>query len=126
MQTLKYYAIAVLGVFAPIKAVVATTAVLIMVDLCMGIWAASKRGEKVESAKLRRTVSKLFIFEITILSAFLLETYLLEGLLPLTKLIASVVGLVEGKSIIEHANELHGEPIFNKILDLIKSQNDKE
>jgi hypothetical protein len=64
------------AIVAPIKAVIFAVGFLVFADLIMGVWAAKKRGETINSAGLRRSVSKLLVYQLSILSAFAVETYL--------------------------------------------------
>jgi hypothetical protein len=111
------------AVLAPIKAMMITAGVLIFVDLVTGIWAALKSGEKISSAKLRNTVSKAVIYQIAIISGFICEKYLLDGALPISKLIAGVIGMVEIKSVLENANKIFDKDIFASIVQQLGSSN---
>lgn len=122
---LKGLALSVLAVLAPIHTVMITVCILIIADLITGIWAAYKRGEKLTSAAMRRTITKLLIYQLTVITGFLLEKYLLEGLVPASKLIASVIGLVEMKSVLENAESILGQPLFKKLISRLGSDNDK-
>lgn len=117
-------AINLLALIAPIQPVLVATGVLIFADLILGVMAAKKRGEPITSAALRRTISKLFIYNITILSGFLFEKYLMGDLIPAVKLIAGVIGVVELKSILENADAVNCEPIFLSIIKSLGSKND--
>lgn len=117
--------LACLAALAPIHAVLISVGFLIFADLLTGIWAAKKRGEKVSSAAMRRTVSKIVVYEMAVIGGFLLETYLLGGLLPVTKIVAGIIGLVEFKSMLENSGQIVGGDIFKLILNKIGSENDK-
>lgn len=118
-------ALASLAALAPIHAVMISVGFLIVADLVTGIWAAKKRNEKVSSAAMRRTVSKMLIYELAVVAGFLLETYLLSGLLPVSKIVAGVIGLVEFKSMLENSSSIVGGDIFKLILSKLGSENDK-
>lgn len=118
--------VAFVAALVPIKMVLITVGILIMVDLITGIWAAKKRGERISSAVMRRTVSKFLIYQTTIITGFLLQTYLLDNIIPVSKLVASVIGLVEFKSILENGNSILGEDLFKVIIQKLGSDNDKK
>lgn len=122
-SVLKTFALAVLAVFAPIKMVVISAFVLILTDLIFGIWAAHKRGEQITSAWMGRTVTKMLVYQVAILTGFLLETYLIGGSIPVSKLVAGVIGMVEFKSILENANDITGTDIFKQIISKLGSKN---
>lgn len=116
--------IASLAALAPIHMVMITVGFLIFADLVTGIWAALKRGEKVSSAALRRTVSKIVIYQLAVISGFLLETYLIDGLMPVAKIVAGVIGMVEFKSILENSNHIVGGDLFKLVIQKLGSDND--
>lgn len=113
-----------LAVFAPIQGVIITVGILIFGDMFTGVWAAYKRKEPITSAALRRSVTKMAVFQFAVLSGYLLEVYLLGGLLPVAKLVAGVVGLVEFKSVLENAKEITGLD-FSSVIKKLGSKNDE-
>lgn len=124
MDFLKYLGIALLGVLAPAKALLISVGFLIIADLVTGIWAALKRKEKISSAAMRRTVSKIVIYNLAVISGFLVETYMLENFVPTSKIVASVIGLVELKSILENCNYILGQDLFKLAIQKLGSDND--
>ena len=125
MELLKALLISSIAVLAPIHAVMIVVGILIGADLILGIAASLKSGEKIHSAAMRRTVSKILIYQLAVITGFLCETYLMGGLLPISKLVAGVIGLVEMKSILENCDIINGEPIFKSVLKKLGSDNDK-
>lgn len=109
---------------APIQAIIISVGVMIFADLFTGILAARKRGEKISSAVMRRTISKLVIYQTAVITGFLLEHYLLDSLVPISKLVAGVIGLVEFKSILENCNAVLGQDLFQTVLLKLGSDND--
>lgn len=122
----KKYAIeallALIAVFAPIKTVMITVGVLIIADMLLGMWAAKKQGIPITSEKLSHTLVKIFMYEIAVCLAFLVETYLMEGILPVCKIVGSIIGSVELKSILENVQGIQGQPIFNSLIGQLKGQ----
>lgn len=123
MELLKAVFLSILAVFAPIKMIIITVGVLIFADMFLGIWAAHKRGEDITSAGMRRSVSKLTVYQVAILTGFLVETYLLGGLISITSLVAGVIGTVEVVSLLENAQEITGTD-FRAIIKKLGSKND--
>lgn len=117
--------IASFAALAPIHAVLVTVGLLIFGDLILGVWAASKRGEEITSARLRDTVSKMFIYHTVLVLGYLVEKNMLGGFIPIAKLSASVIGIVEIKSVFENAGSILGQPLFKEIIDKISSKNKK-
>jgi hypothetical protein len=126
---MKDYVIALLvsmfAVFAPIKAIFLVTGVLIFSDLVLGIIAARKKGQSITSAGLRRTATKIFVYNLAVALGFLVETYMLEGFIPVSKITAGLISVVELTSILENLNVINGDPIFKKIIEKLGSVNDK-
>jgi len=116
--------ISILAVFAPIKATLITTAVLVFVDLVTGIWAAVKRKEPITSSGIRRTVSKMFVYETAIMLAFLTEQYMTDAV-PFVKLIAGLVAVVELKSCLENLDSISGTDLLKAVIDKLGSENKK-
>ncbi len=124
MEWLKNLGLVTLAALAPIHMVMLTVGFLILADLFTGIWAAKKRKESVSSAALRRTVSKIVIYQLAVISGFMLETYILDNVLPVAKIVAGVIGMVEFKSILENSNSIVGGDIFKLVLKKLGSEND--
>lgn len=116
--------LAVIAALAPIKPIIITVGVLIIVDLITGVWAAYKQGKPISSAALRRTVSKLAVYQMAIISGFLLQHYLIADLIPVVNIVAGVIGLVEFKSMLENSSKILGADVFKLILAKLGSQND--
>lgn len=116
--------VSTLAVFAPIKAILLVTGFLIMADLFSGVLAARKRGETINSAGLRRTVTKILVYNLAVISGFLVEKYMISDIFPISKLIAGVISIVELKSILENLNTINGTNIFKVIIEKLGSSND--
>lgn len=109
-------------VFLPIKATLITVFILVLVDLGTGIAASHKRGEKITSSGLKRTVIKFLVYEIVIMLGFLTEQYLTGELVPVVKVLGGLVGLTELKSVLENAEELTGIPLLQVLIDKLSQQ----
>lgn len=115
-----------LGLLTPIHMMMIVVGVLIFTDLFLGIWAALKRGEELKSSAMRRTISKILVYQTVLITGFLCETYLLKGFIPISQIAAAAIGLVEMTSILENANKINGESIFKKLIEKLGSDNDKK
>lgn len=114
-----------LAVFAPIKAVIVITGVLIMADTLSGILAARKRGESISSAGLRRTITKSLVYLSAVCLGFLVEHYMIADFMPISKIISGAIALVELKSILENLDTINGKSIFKDMIQKLGSDNDK-
>jgi hypothetical protein len=122
-RILEAFFVSLWAIFAPIHASIISVFVLIFSDLITGILAARKRKEPITSAGLRRTITKLFVYETAMMLGFISEKYLLGGLLPVSKLVAAMAGIVELKSIFENMDELSGQNLLGSILAKLNSTN---
>lgn len=125
MDWLKHITAATVAVLAPIKMMLLGVGFLIVADLVTGIWAALKAKEKISSAVMRRTVSKMVVYQLAIISAFVLEAHIM-GItdLTITKIVASAIGMVELKSILENTNKISGVDVFKSFINKLGSDND--
>jgi len=115
-----------LAVIAPIKAILIVTGFLIFADLLSGVIAAHKRGEKITSGGLRRTITKCLVYNLAVISGFLVEKYMIADIVPISKLISGVISIVELKSILENLNSINGTNIFKTVISSLGSKNDEE
>ena len=115
-------ALAAILVFAPIKATLVTAMVLVLADLLTGILASRKRGEKITSSGLKRTVIKFLVYETVIMMGFLTEQYLTGDVVPVVKILGGLVGLTELKSVLENAEELTGIPLLQVIINKLSQE----
>lgn len=126
MKLLETALISVLAIFAPIQSVIMASFILITLDLITGILAAKRKGEPITSSNLKRSVGKIFLYELAIILAFMTEKYLVGGDLPVSKLVTSFIGITELKSILENLDAIQGQPFFTTIISkLAQTQNNK-
>lgn len=113
-----------IAVFAPIKGAIIAIVCLTILDLITGVVAAKKRGEKLTSAGLARTVVKIAVYQVATLCAFLAQKYLVLDVMPICSLITSLIGLTELKSVLENLDSISGGSFFKIIIAKINSPND--
>jgi phage-related holin len=121
---LKGLGLAALAFLAPIHLLLAAAVVLTLIDAVTGILAARKRREKIRSAGLRRTVSKLVVYQGAIVAGYMVEV-MMGGSLPVSKLVAACIAVVEGKSVLENCDAISGSPVFGAVIDRLGSANQK-
>lgn len=98
-----------------IKPVLVTIGVLISIDLILGLYAAIKQGEKIESKKLANTVSKGIVYHLFIISAFIIEKFIFNGHIPMLEITAGFISLIELKSISENVDKIIGLNLFDML-----------
>jgi hypothetical protein len=110
--------------FLPISGILIMIGVLIAIDTFTGIWKANKLKEKITSRKLSAIISKLALYEVTVIMFFLIDNFILNDIIltffsvefMLTKVVALVLSSIEVLSINENY-----KVISNKNLDLWQS-----
>jgi hypothetical protein len=89
--------------------------VLISIDTITGIWKAKKIGDKITSRKLSAIISKLALYEITVIMFFLIDQFILNDIIltffsvpfMLTKIVALVLSSIEVMSINESYKQVY-------------------
>ena len=115
----KFWLLASLAVFLPIKELMLTIGFLVGADMVVGIWKALKLKQRIRSRRMSDTITKLLLYQIAIMSGFLIETFIISELIPVTKLIATVIAIIEFKSIIESIEAVTGKDLWSKIKTII-------
>ena len=96
--------------FLPISGILLMIGVLIIIDTMTGIWKAKKLKEKITSRKLSSIISKLALYEVTVIMFFLIDKFILNDIIltffsvpfMLTKVVALVLASIEVMSINEN------------------------
>jgi hypothetical protein len=115
----KFWLLASLAVFLPIKELMLTIGFLVAADMVVGIWKALKLKQRIRSRRMSDTITKLLLYQIAIMSGFLIETFIISELIPITKLVATVIAVIEFKSIIESIESVTGKDLWSKIKTII-------
>ena len=115
--------ISMFAIFAPIQSTLITVVVLIAIDLVTGLMASRKIGQPITSAALRRTITKIFVYEMAVMVAFITQKYMVPDLLPLVKMASTMIAVVELKSIYENLNTISGEELLKTLIDKLGSSN---
>lgn len=108
------------AIFTPVVPTLLTVGFLIILDFIVGIYRAFKLNEAITSRKMGNTISKMLLYQSMILSIFLLETFILADILPLTKIAASLISVVEIKSISESIEKITGVNIWYKMTRMLR------
>jgi len=110
--------VAVITVMTPIAPVIFTVVGLVIADFVTGVYASVKVNERITSRRMSETVSKLILMSIGIISAYFAETYIIPEV-PLVKVLAGFVALVELQSIFENAFKATGKDVFKNLKEII-------
>lgn len=125
MNYLKALLVSAIAVLAPVKALIYIISLLILSDTVTGIIAAYKRGEEINSKGMKKTIIKLFLYNLVIVLAFLIERYILESIVPFVKVGALTIALTEFKSVIENFESITGIKLLH-IKKVIENQTNQK
>jgi hypothetical protein len=109
--------------FLPISGILIMIGVLISIDTFTGIWKANKLKEKITSRKLSSIISKLALYEITVIMFFLIDKFILNEIIltffsvpfMLTKIVALVLSSIEVMSINENYKIVKGIDLWQSM-----------
>jgi len=116
--------LSVIVVLLPLKPIMYGVGVLIFFDLFTGIYASIKNGESFDKKKLFNTVSKMVLFQVSIISAFIIEKYIITQL-PIIEVVAGFLSLVELQSISNNVCKITGISFFESIKSILNKSNIK-
>lgn len=116
------------ALFAPIQGIMITVGLAIMADTAVGIWKALKLGERISSRKLSQVISKMLLYQATIILFFLMDKFIIGDILAaffaiqflLTKAVALTLASVEVFSIDENIKQVKGTGIWDAFKRLVK------
>ena len=97
--------------------------VLICIDTITGIWKAKKLGDKITSRKLSSIISKLGLYELTVIMFFLIDQFILNDIIltffsvpfMLTKVVSLVLASIEVMSINETYKVVKGIDLWQSM-----------
>jgi len=125
MEKIKIYVFWLLTLISPITTIMFTIIFLIIVDFITGAYASFKNNIPISSERIGNTISKFFIYNLVILSAFLLEKYIVKEI-PFQRIITGFIAIAEVKSILENFNKIYGINPFKALINLIKKKSLKD
>ncbi len=113
--------------FLPISGILLMIGVLICIDTFTGIWKAKKLGEKITSRKLSSIISKLALYEVTVIMFFLIDQFILNDIIltffsvpfMLTKVVALVLASIEVMSINESYKQVYHLDLWSSLKNLL-------
>jgi hypothetical protein len=106
----------------PIKSMLIMVGVLAFTDLFTGILAAKKQGRVITSQGLRKTISKLLVYEVALIFGFLIEKYLMDDIVPITKVLGVLIGVTELKSLFENLDTISGDSLLQVAIKQVVMQ----
>lgn len=145
LPTITKIAVLMLSLLAPLKDVIHVILFLVFVDMITSIYYQMQSCKKttgfirhfiiclkiIESHKLRRTVSKMFFYVMTMIAFFVFDVFVLhvspldsETLITLsiTNIAAILICVTELTSITSNISKITNNPIFNTIMRIFKTK----
>lgn len=119
-----HFFVFLVALLTPLLPAVFTTGILITVDFVTGIWASKRKNDPITSARLRDTVDKILIYNMTILLSFLVEKYMISEAIPLLRVALGFIAISEFKSISENIERISGVNPYTKIIKYLKKKHD--
>ena len=112
--------------FLPISGILILIGVSVILDTITGIWKSYKLQTKVTSRKLSAVISKILLYEVTVMLFYLIDYYILNDIvltffsvsLLTTKILALVLVSIEVISINENVKKVKGLDIWSSLKNL--------
>jgi hypothetical protein len=117
----------VLAFFMPITGMVLAVGFAIFLDTITGIWKSRKNGVPISSRRLSAVISKMFLYQLTIILFFLIDYFILNDILKtifttellLTKVLSLVLISIEVVSINENYKAVRGIDLWASLKKLL-------
>ncbi len=68
----------------------------------------------------------MLAYQLAIITGFVLEKYLIDGMVPVAKMVAAVIGITEFKSILENTEAITEKKIFKDIIEKFNGKREKD
>ena len=112
--------------FLPISGILILIGVSVILDTITGIWKSYKLKTKVTSRRLSAIISKVLLYEVTVMLFYLIDYYILNDIvltffsvsLLTTKILALVLVSIEVISINENVKKVNGLDIWSSLKNL--------
>ena len=112
--------------FLPVSGLFMLVGFCIGLDTITGIWKARKLKEKISSRKLSGIISKMMLYEVTVILFFLIDNFILNAIilkffsvpLMLTKIVALILISIELMSINENVIAVKGLNLWEAMRSL--------
>ena len=109
----------IIGVVAPLKAIILIIVSAVFVDFMLAIYNAWKKGIPITSRKMYQTVPKLLIYVSVIVIIYYANVFVFEVPMDLHKIVGGFILLTEFKSIDENINLILGFSLFSQLTDFL-------
>ena len=124
MLLLKMVLVSLIAFITPIQCLIVGIGALIAFDTVTGVYKAYKTGVKITSVRFGHIISKLLLYNIAVISGYILQLMIGLDIVPLAKIISVAISLTELKSIAENVNAVTGIDIWIVVKDYLKRNGD--
>lgn len=112
------FLISIISFFAPLALMYHTFTFTVLLDMITGMFAAKRRGEKIESKKMRKTILKLLIYILVASAFYMFQIAIIPGF-PFINVVFGLIILTELKSITENCDSLFKVKTFTRIYEFV-------
>lgn len=105
--------ITLIAFLTPIKYLLFGVGALIIIDTIIGIWRSLKLNQKITSKRLSNVISKMFLYQIAVISAYIVQLMIGLDEVPLAQVVGVAIALTELKSIHESVEEVTGLNVWS-------------
>jgi phage-related holin len=116
----KYLAVTFFAFTMPIHTLVYCVVALIGLDTITGVYKAYKQKDAITSKKFGQVISKLLLYNLAILSGFIVEVMIGLSAFHLAQIIAVAISLTELKSVLENTNAITGVDLWQVVSNYLK------
>jgi hypothetical protein len=121
-----------LAFIMPIQGILITVGLSIFADTVIGLWKAAKLKQTITSRKLSQIISKMLLYEATVILFYAIDFYMLNDLMLLvfttpillTKVVALTLVSVEVYSMDENFKLVKGKGLFDAFKSLVARAKD--
>ena len=112
--------------FLPISGILILIGVSVIVDTITGVWKSKKLGTPITSRKLSAVISKILLYEVTVMLFYLIDYYIINDIvltffsveLMITKILALVLVSIEVISLNENIKAVKGIDLWTSLKNL--------
>ena len=116
LSKISYLLTFIVSFLTPIAPAMMTVGLLVFADTFTGIWAAKHKKQKITSHKLKRTISKVLLYNVSVITGFMIESYMID-FIPFVKIVLGAIATVEFYSLIENVSVVTGNNIAKYIME---------
>jgi len=107
---------------APVHSIMLAITFLVGMDLITGLLAAHKRGEKLSSNGIRRTITKTLAYMSAIIASHVMSIYFLDGIIDPVKIVSGLIAVTEFQSLMENLSSITGVDLWKQLLEKLQGK----